>query len=217
MLSISELISIILGKSGPIHYLVVRYGYEGITLLMALESASLPIPSEVILPLAGHYASIGLLNYFGVLAVATIGGIIGITVDYAIAFYIGKDVVYRNLKFFHIKKESMDNFIAWFDQNGSFAVFVVRLIPVIRGLISFAAGFAEMKLKKFYVFSILGSLVWDIVLVTFGFYALSGGTFTVIEYAAILAFALYVVYLIFSKKMKVSGKPKVNEDSSTRK
>ena len=217
MLSISELISIILGKSGPIQYLVVRYGYEGITLLMALESASLPIPSEVILPLAGHYASIGLLNYFGVLAVATLGGIIGITVDYAIAFYIGKDVVYRNLKFFHIKKESMDNFIEWFDQNGSFAVFVVRLIPVIRGLISFAAGFAEMKLKKFYAFSILGSLVWDVVLITFGYYALSGGTFTVIEYVAILAFALYIVYLVFSRKMKRPSKSAEDKDSPSRK
>lgn len=205
MITIAELLSIILGKSGPIHYLVLRYGYEGITLLMALESASLPIPSEVILPLAGHYASIGLLNYFGVLAVATVGGIIGITADYFLAFYIGKDVVYRNLKFFHIKKESMDNFIIWFDQNGSFAVFVVRLIPVIRGLISFAAGFAEMKLRKFYGYSILGSLVWDVVLVTFGYYALSGGTFTIIEYAAALAFVLYIVYLVFSRSMRKSN------------
>ena len=202
MITISYLISILLGKTGPIHNLVVNYGYSGIGILMMLESASLPIPSEVILPLSGQYVHLGILNFSGVLAVALLGGLVGFTIDYFIAYFLGKDVIYNHLHIFHLKKESVENFETWFEKNGSFAVFIIRMVPGVRGLISLVAGFAKMDLKKFYLFSFLGSLVWDTLLIIFGYYAFSGSFTSIIEYVAILVLVLYLIYVLLMRNVK---------------
>ena len=208
MITISYLLSILLGKSGPIHSLVVNYGYFGIGSLMVLESASLPIPSEVILPLSGQYVRLGILSFPGVLAVALVGGLIGFAIDYFIAYFLGKDVIYNHLKLFHLKKESVEEFEGWFEKNGNFAVFIIRMVPVIRGLVSFVAGFARMNKKKFFLFSFLGSLVWDTLLLVFGYYALSGSLASIIGYVAILALALYLVYLFMVRHMRKNASTK---------
>jgi membrane protein DedA with SNARE-associated domain len=202
MITISYLLSILLGKSGPIHNLVVNYGYVGIGILMMLESASLPIPSEVILPLSGQYIRLGILNFPGVLIVSLVGGLVGFSIDYFIAFYLGKDVIYNHLSLFHLKKESVENFEAWFEKNGSFAVFIIRMVPGVRGLISLVAGFAEMDLKKFYLFSFLGSLIWDTLLIIFGYYAFSGSFASIIEYVAALILVMYLIYALLMRNVR---------------
>ncbi|MFG1449329.1 MAG: DedA family protein [Thermoplasmataceae archaeon] len=216
MITISYLISIILGRSGPIHNLVVNYGYTGIGILMMLESASLPIPSEVILPLSGQYIHLGILNFPGVLLVALLGGLVGFSIDYFIAYFLGKDVIYNHLHIFHLKKESVENFETWFEKNGSFAVFIIRMVPGVRGLISLVAGFAKMDLKKFYLFSFLGSLVWDTLLIIFGYYAFSGSLTSIIEYVAILLLVLYLIYVLLMRNVKKTVSKEKRAGNSTK-
>ncbi|MEM0201045.1 MAG: DedA family protein [Candidatus Micrarchaeaceae archaeon] len=197
----SNILSIFSGAA--ISSIVGKYGYLAILILMILESASLPIPSEVLLPLAGVFAAQGVLNFYLILIIATIAGIIGISIDYFIAYFISKDVFYKHLSFFRIKKETLEKFDNWFNKNGIVAVFTMRMVPVLRGLISFPAGFSAMNKKDFYLYSILGSLIWDILLVSFGFYALNGSSInTIMITIAVLAMALYILYLIIIRKFK---------------
>lgn len=201
-LSIS-IVSIIKGSTSVITSLISSYGYVAIFILMALESSSLPVPSEVVLPLAGVFAANGTLSFSIALIAALLGSILGSVVDYAIGYYIGKDVVYKHLRLFHIKQESLDNFDSWFNKNGSAAVFTTRLVPVVRTFINFPAGFAKMPFKKFMVYSIIGMVIWDIVLMVFGFYLLSTHS-AVIALAAIGVFAivLYGIYKLTINRMK---------------
>ena len=179
-----------------------KYGYAALFILMILESASLPIPSEVVLPVAGLFAVQGIFNFYFTLVIVVIAGIIGISIDYFIAYFLSKDVVYKHLQLFHIKKETLENFDRWFNRNGVFAVFSMRMVPVLRGLVSFPAGFAAMPKKQFYAYSILGSLIWDVILMSFGYYALQGSTTEIIIVIGIVGIALYAVYLLIEWRMK---------------
>ena len=210
---IESILSLLHASSSLVTDIVSKYGYEGIFGLMLLESASLPIPSEIIMPIAGYYSKIGVLNPFLAFTMAVIGGLIGMAVDYYIAYGIGKEVVYKHLAWFHIKKESLDAFDRWFLVNGPAAVLIIRLIPGIRGLISFPAGFARMPPKKFFLYSFIGTFVWDIVLFTLGFYALSyalQGHHVYILFAIIAAVAI-VMYLAYYFTMKRVSKAKKEE------
>ena len=195
--------SLISNSSSTIAWFITHYGYVAIFILMALESSSLPVPSEVVLPLAGLLAEKGLLNFPLAFIAGVVGSIAGSLVDYAIGYVIGKDIVYKHLKLFHVKKESLDNFDIWFEKNGIAAVFLTRLVPIVRTIINFPAGFAKMRLKEFLAYSIAGILIWDAVLMAFGFYLLSSSS-AVLVLASIGVFAilLYVVYKLAMKKMK---------------
>ncbi|MEM3626370.1 MAG: DedA family protein, partial [Candidatus Micrarchaeaceae archaeon] len=183
--------------------LVSAYGYYAILILMTLESASMPVPSEVVLPTIGYFAAKGSLDLYIALAVTYISSFIGMAINYYIAYFIGKDIVYRHLSVFHIRREQLDAFDAWFAKNGPFAVFISRLIPLVRGLINFPAGFALMPWKKFYGYSMLGSAIWDTVLVLFGFYALSTSNMAITSTAiAAFAIAIYIVYKTAVKKIR---------------
>src|SRR5271157_3531518 len=162
----------ILGFSySTISGLIAAHGYIAIFVLMVLEAASFPgVPSEVVLPAVGYFIAEGLLNPVLAFAAAITGCTIGMGIDYYIAYFLGKDVVYKHLRFFHIKKEQLLAFDRWFEKNGDFAVFVSRLLPVVRGWIGFPAGFAEMPLKKFFFYSVTGTVIWDVILIAFGYY-----------------------------------------------
>jgi membrane protein DedA with SNARE-associated domain len=187
--------------------LLYSYSYIAIIFLMALESASMPIPSEVLLPLVGKlstssYASFHLNPYVAFTA-SVIGTAIGISIDYAIAYYLEKDIVYKHMDKFHISKKSLDSFDSWFSINGAASVFFARLVPVMRGLISFPAGFAKMELKRFYIYSILGSMIWNAVLIGFGYYALSSSNpGMVLVSIAAFGIVLYLIYRVASKKIR---------------
>jgi len=186
--------------------IIESYGYASVVLLMALESASLPLPSEVILPTVGFLVSKGLMDFYIALIAALIGNFIGIMVDYYIGYYLGKDFIYKNLRLFHVKKETLDNFDSWFDKNGEIAVFFSRMIPVIRGLISFPAGFANMNKKKFITYSMVGSLIYDALLILFGMYALSVGNIVelmaAISIFAVILIAVYKAFMHYLAKSK---------------
>lgn len=199
---ISFLLALIHGSYNVINSYIKSYGYAAIFILMALESSSLPVPSEVVLPLAGLFVAKGLLNFWLALGAAVLGSIVGSLIDYAIGYFIGKEIVYKHLKIFHIKKESLERFDKWFEKNGVAAVFLTRLVPVVRTLINFPAGFAKMPFKKFMLYSVAGMIIWDIVLMAFGFYLLAANS-AVIVLAAVGVFAilLYVVYKLAMRRM----------------
>ncbi|MGC8699464.1 MAG: DedA family protein [Candidatus Micrarchaeia archaeon] len=176
-------------------YIITKYGYLSIFVLMILEASSFPIPSEVVLPLAGLFSAKGMLNIYIVIPLVFLSSFIGMAVNYYIAYLLGKDVVYRHLHWFRIKKSDVEAFEKWFDRNGPFVVFISRLLPVVRGLINFPAGFALMDQKKFYAYSMLGSIIWDTALTLFGFYALSASNgYIVLIAIGIFGIILYAIY-----------------------
>lgn len=203
-LSIISFISLLIAHSyTTITAFVQNYGYLAIFVLMLMESSTLPVPSEVVLPLAGLLAAKGLLSFPIAFIAALLGAIVGSLIDYAIGYYIGKDIVYKHLRLFHIKKESLDGFDEWFEKNGIAAVFLTRLVPVVRTVVNFPAGFAKMNLKEFLAYSVAGLIIWDLVLMAFGYFFLSASSaVTIMASIGVFAILLYVVYRLAIKRMK---------------
>ncbi|MCL4387592.1 DedA family protein [Candidatus Marsarchaeota archaeon] len=189
------LLSILTNAYSTINALIAHYGYFAIFGLMLLEGSSLPVPSEVVLPLAGVLVAQHTLSFIPVYIAALLGSIGGLAIDYYIGYFLGKDVVYKHLKLFHISQEQLDAFDRWFDKNGVASVFFTRFIPVLRTIMSLPAGFAKMPQKKFYAYSILGTGIYDIVLIIFGMKALTTHnaiiTLTAIGVFAIVLYAIY--------------------------
>lgn len=191
------------GTSSAIMSLLDSYGYLAIFLIMTLEYSSLPIPSEVVLPAVGVLAAKGVINIYIAYIVVFFSALVGMSIDYFIAYFLEKEVVYKHLEKFHISKESLESFDEWFKRNGSFAVFIGRLLPEVRGLISLPAGFAGMDKKKFFAYSLAGALIWNAALMAFGYYALSTNNYYITLIAiALFVIVLYVVYKIALKKRK---------------
>jgi membrane protein DedA with SNARE-associated domain len=191
--------------------LIATQGYLAVFFFMILEAASFPVPSEIVLPAIGYFAARGEMNLLLGFASALIVGTVGMAIDYYIAYFLGKDIIYKHLGFFHIKKESLLAFDAWFAENGDFAVFVSRLLPVVRSLINFPAGFAEMPFSKFLLYSVIGTAMWDVLLIGFGYYALSVDNAYAVA-GAIVAFSvvLYVVYVVAMKRIRRKMKKAAN-------
>ncbi|MGC8538289.1 MAG: DedA family protein [Candidatus Micrarchaeia archaeon] len=185
---------------------ITAYGYLGIFALMTLENASLPIPSEVVLPAIGFFVKSGQLNFVLALGAALLGNLVGIMIDYYIAYYLGKDFVYRHARTFHIKEPWIKSFEEWFARNGDFTVFISRMMPVVRGLISFPAGFALMPKGKFIAYSMLGTLIWDVVLIAFGYqvgvYVAAGNIAYTLALIAVFAIALYALYKLAAARTR---------------
>ena len=165
------IISIILSITHGVTATVKTFGYSGIFALMLLESSSLPIPSEVILPFAGYLISTGQLDLWITLALATIAGIAGSIVDY----YIGLKGVesltkHKILGKVLLSTNQLEIAEKWFLKHGNLMIFVSRLTPGFRTTFSFPAGAAKMPLKKFLAFTTAGCLLWNIVLIYLGWY-----------------------------------------------
>jgi len=200
---ISGLLEALSDTTAGITAFVSSYGYFAVFILMTLESASLPIPSEIVLPLIGFFAANGTFSFPIVLGVVLIAGVIGMFIDYYIAYFLGKDIVYKNASKLHISKEKLDMFDESFRRNGKFAVFIARLIPVARALINFPAGFAMMQKRTFLVYSVAGCLIWDVVLMSFGYYGLASNSAQVaLIGVGVFAVAIYLVYKVGMAKMK---------------
>jgi len=150
---------------------VSSWGYAGIFLLMLLEASSLPIPSEVILPFSGYLVSIGQLNVWIIILISTLAGIAGSLIDYYIGMkgtnLFARRRVLDNLLF---DKARLEMAATWFDKYGAFAVFLSRMIPGFRTLVSFPAGAVKMSIRKFVAYTTGGCLVWNAFLVYIGVY-----------------------------------------------
>lgn len=144
-------------------------GYLGIAALMAIESAGIPLPSEIIMPFAGYLASVG---QFGLLAAATAGAIgcnVGSTVAYLVAAKGGRPAIERWGPYVLIRPVELGRAEKFFSRYGAVTVFVGRLLPVVRTFISFPAGLARMPMLRFQLYSFLGSWPWCLGLAYAGF------------------------------------------------
>jgi membrane protein DedA with SNARE-associated domain len=148
--------------------LLNQTGYLGIFLLMVAESATLPVPSEVVLPLGGYLVSQGRLEFWLTVAVATIGSMVGTMVDFGIGYYLGRPAVLRYGRIVRFSEKRLGTTEKWFAVHGRSVVLLARFVPLLRTLIAFPAGIVRMDVKRFLVYSAVGILVWDIALVYLG-------------------------------------------------
>ncbi len=147
-------------------------GYLGVAVLVALESVFPPIPSEVVLPLAGFVAGQGNASLVGMIVAATAGSLVGAWILYGLAAWIGHDRLHgfieRHGRWFGVKPSDIAKAEAWFDRRSSYAVFLGRCVPVVRSLVSIPAGFRRMPLLRFSVLTAAGSAIWNIALISAG-------------------------------------------------
>jgi membrane protein DedA with SNARE-associated domain len=138
---------------------------------MTLESASLPIPSEVVLPLAGYAVYLGKMNLWLAIADGTLALIVGALIDYYLALKLGRPVVYRLMGRIGVSPARLDDGERWIDSKGASSVFIARFIPGLRSVISIPAGLFRMKLRTFVILTSVGSFLWSFILIYIGYSA----------------------------------------------
>ena len=154
---------------GPIIGVISAAGYAGIAGLMAIESACIPLPSEIIMPFAGYLVSLGQLNLIGVATLGAIGCNVGSTVAYYVAAKGGRPVFQRWGSYVLVSPADMARAEQFFERYGAITVFVGRLLPVVRTFIAFPAGLARMPMLKFQIYTFLGSWPWCFALAYVGY------------------------------------------------
>ena len=149
--------------------LIDHYGYGGLFFVLVLGNIGAPVGAEILMPLAGALTATGHLPYLWLtIAVSVLGELGGGTIGYAIGRFGGRPLVDRYGRYVHLTHANLDRVHGFFERYGSFAIFVCRFVPVIRGIISIPAGLAEMNLLHFYLWYALGSLVFCGALVWLG-------------------------------------------------
>lgn len=143
-------------------------GYAGVVLLMAIESACIPLPSEIIMPFAGYLVHTGQFNLWLVGIAGAVGCVLGSLIAYWVGMYGGRPLIEKYGKFVLVSKHDLDLADRWFARYGEIITFFSRLLPVIRTFIAFPAGIARMNLKRFIIYTFLGSLPWCIGLAYVG-------------------------------------------------
>ena len=151
-----------------VYNLATSLGYPGIFLLMVMESATLPVPSEIVLPLGGYLVYTGQLEFWSVVVVATLGSLVGTTIDYGIGYYLGRPAVLRYGRIVRFSHERLQTTEKWFSGHGDRVVLFARFVPLLRTLIAFPAGIVRMDPKRFLAYSAVGIFVWDVALVYLG-------------------------------------------------
>lgn len=144
-------------------------GYWGVFFVLVLDNAGVPIPSEATLALAGSLSKTGTFNIVWVIVLGTIAQTLGTYIAYLIGKYGGGPLVKKYGKYILISAHDYDKAEKWFERRGDKAIFISRLIPVIRTFAGFAAGTFEMDQNKFIRDSLLGSLVWTTTFVLIGY------------------------------------------------
>ena len=180
-----------------------QFGYLGILLLIAIENIFPPIPSEIILTFGGFMTTYSKMNIVGVILFSTLGSIIGAVVLYEIGRLLDKTRLEKIVSgkigtILRLKVKDIEKADHWFDTKGNKAVFFGRCIPIVRSLISIPAGMSDMPFGKFLIYTVLGSVIWNTVLVVLG--AIMGANWTkvvdiVSKYAMVVA-AFLVIFII---------------------
>lgn len=150
--------------------IINKYGYFGITFLIALENLIPPIPSEVILSFSGFISKSTGLSLFLIIIFATIGSLIGAIALYYLAYFIGLNLLnFKIFKLCGLKKEDTEKSMKHFQKNGYKSIFFGRFIPIIRSFISIPAGLSKMDIRLFLLLTWIGSFIWNTIFVIAGF------------------------------------------------
>lgn len=159
-----------------IEWCLEHLNYLTITLLMIIESSFIPFPSEIVVPPAAYKAAAsGEMNFFLIVFFATFGALIGALINYYLAFWLGRPIIYRfaNSRLGHvllIDKKKVQAAEIYFNKHGALSTLIGRLIPAVRQLISIPAGLSKMKLSTFLIFTTLGAGLWNLILALIGYY-----------------------------------------------
>jgi membrane protein DedA with SNARE-associated domain len=196
---------------------MANLNYFTIALLMLIESTFLPLPSEVVIPFAAYKAGQGDLNVFLVVLMGTIGALTGSLINYTLAYYLGRPIVYRFAgsklgKLFLLSEDKVKHAEEYFIRNGRTSTFIGRLVPGIRHLISIPAGLAKMNLRDFMLYTFIGAGIWNIILAVIGYYLyeVREQIFPYLEYILYFLGAVFIIYLII--QIRKNGK-KPNSES----
>lgn len=182
-------------------------------MLMALESACMPVPSEIVMPFAGYLvARDGAMSLLGVTVAGALGCTIGSIAAYVFGFYAGRPLILRYGKYILIREKHLVTAEEWFEKWGDKATFIARLLPVIRTVISLPAGIAKMNFKKFVFYSFVGSVPWTFALAYVGYVLGSEwesikGVFRELDVLVVVAAIAVVIYYVYRMKRN-NKKPK---------
>jgi len=146
--------------SGFVIATIAGLGYGGVVLLMAVESACIPLPSEVIMPFAGYLVFKGTFTLWGAALAGAAGCVLGSLLAYFIGAYGGRALVYKYGRYVLISHRDLAWADRWFARHGGITVFIGRLLPVVRTFIALPAGISRMPLLRFVVYTFAGSLIW---------------------------------------------------------
>jgi membrane protein DedA with SNARE-associated domain len=155
---------------------MANLNYWTIFLLMTIESSFIPFPSEIVVPFAAWKAGEGSLSMWGVLLSSTAGALTGAVINYYLAAWIGRPLLYKlaDTKWAHallVTRESVETSEKYFIKHGKASTFIGRLVPAVRQLISIPAGLSRMHMGTFLLYTFLGATIWNVVLALVGYYA----------------------------------------------
>ena len=172
------------------------YGYLAVFVLMTLESALIPIPSEVTMVFGGFLASRGELSFFWVGLIGALANVLGSWLAYWLGIWGGRPLIERWGRYVFLKPHDIDRAHEWFERHGEAAVFVARLLPVVRTFISLPAGVARMPFGRFTLYTFLGCLPWSFAL-AWGGYVLGENWEAVLRYGEPISWAIAIGVVLF--------------------
>ncbi|HRR17214.1 MAG TPA: DedA family protein, partial [Bacteroidales bacterium] len=183
--------------------------YLTVALLMTVESSFIPFPSEAVIPFAAYRAAQGELNVFLVVLSGTAGALAGALVNYYLALWLGRPLVYRFAnsaigRMLLLSEEKIRKAETFFIKNGRSSTFIGRLVPAVRQLISIPAGLAKMDMKVFIIYTVLGAGIWNIILAVIGYflYDVREEIFPYIGHILIALGLVFLIYLIIKSVRK---------------
>ncbi len=186
---------------------MTNLNYFTVALLMAIESTFLPLPSEIVIPFAAYKAGQGELNVFIVVFAGTVGALSGSLINYTLAYYLGRPLVYKFAgsrlgKVFLLSKEKVEHAESFFIKNGRTSTFIGRLVPGVRHLISIPAGLAKMDLRDFMLFTFAGAGIWNIILALIGYYLyeIREQIFPYLGHILLALGAGFIIYLVIKAR-----------------
>lgn len=184
------------GLAGWAVSLMDSLGGPGAAVIVGLDNLFPPIPSELVLPLAGFSASQGTFSLLGALAWTTFGSVAGVIIVYCLGAWLGRERTRALLlRVPLVKSSDFDRTEAWFARHGTKAVFFGRMVPIFRSLISLPAGIERMPFGRFLVLTALGSLIWNTIFVVAG-YLLGANWHVVNDYAGIFQYVVIAAVVV---------------------
>ena len=187
------------GISDWVTNVVETLGYAGVAALIALENLFPPLPSELILPLAGFETGRGHFNYLVMVAAATVGSVVGAVTLYYVAQAVGEHriraLIRRYGRWLQVTEDDLDRADDWFDRHGNLAVLVCRCVPLVRSVVSLPAGLRRMPMSQFLLYTAIGSAVWNAALIGAG-WALGDNWEVVGQYVGYFQYVVIAVVVV---------------------
>lgn len=180
-------------------------GYLGVLFLMTLESACMPIPSEVIMPFAGYIVYSGKMDLVLVTMAGTLGNLIGSLIAYFFGLMVGRRFIVKYGKYFLIGERELEVAENWFKKYGDVSILIGRVTPVIRTIISLPAGLGRMDLRRFTAYTFIGSIPWNLALTMLGVWLGSNWSlvelfFSKLDLSAATAAIIFILHLLYFKE-----------------